>query len=54
MSRYCGYVSSDDPGRDFLESFFGDYATAEELDDLEMRIFETTAGCELIPPDDSQ
>jgi hypothetical protein len=35
MSRYCGYVSSVDPGRAFLESFFGGYVTAEELDDLE-------------------
>jgi hypothetical protein len=51
MSRYCGYVSSVDPGRAFLESFFGDYATAEELDDLESRILETTSGCGLIPRD---
>jgi len=49
MSRYCGYVSSVDPGRAFLESFFGDYVTAEELDDLESRILEITSGCRVIP-----
>jgi hypothetical protein len=54
MSRYCGQVSSVDPGRTFLESFFGDYATAEELDDLESRILDTTSGCGLIPQDDPQ
>lgn len=54
MSRYCGSVSSAETGRTFLEGFFGDYATAAELDDLEMRILEITAGCSAIPRDDPE
>jgi hypothetical protein len=51
MSRYCGYDTPVDSGRDFLESFFGDFATAEELDGLERRIVATTGSCALIPRD---
>jgi hypothetical protein len=52
MSRYCGYESGTAPGREFLESFFGSYATPAELDDLEARIVDTTGSCASIPRDD--
>ena len=54
MSRYCGTGNQAPPGREYLGSFFGRYATSVELTDLEARIIEITGGCSVVPPDDPE
>ncbi len=54
MSRYCGYRRNVTPGREFLEAFFGGYATLADLSNLETRILEITVGCSVIPRNDPE
>jgi len=57
MQRYCGIIGASS-GRAYLDSFFVEdsvvWASPAELDDLEVRINETTNNCTVVPDDDPE